>query len=137
MKNLLIIIGILFLLVGGCKDCTEVETVAGPLEGVWELVSAAWKMEDSTLIIPSPGINLKSMKYFSKEHFFVIGKDSPTAENYALAGTYSVEGQEYTEMIQFNSFGNPGDGLKIKFSVEGDLLTLKSDWFTETWKRIE
>ena len=94
-------------------------------------------MEDSTLVIPSPGINLTAMKYYSKEHYFVIGKDAPTAENYALAGTYIVNGQEYTEIIHFNSFGNTGDSVKIKYSVEGDLLTLKSDWFNETWKRIE
>ena len=127
---------LLFLFIS-CNTKPPVEKVAGPLEGVWELVSAEWKMQDSTIIIPSPEINLKSMKYYSKGHFFVIGKDSPGAENYALAGTYSVNGQEYTEIIQFNSFGNPGDSMKIKFSIEGDLLTIKSDWFTETWKRIE
>ena len=137
MKNLLIITGVLILVIGACKDCERVETDSSPLEGVWELVSAEWKMEDSTIIVPSPDINLQSMKYYSKEHFFVIGKDSPAAEHYALAGTYSVNGQEYTEKIKFNSFGNPGEGLKINFSIEGNLLKLKSEWFTETWKRVE
>lgn len=130
------IIFLLFLFIS-CNTNPPAEDLASPLEGVWELVSGEWNMQDSTLIMPSPGISLKAMKYYSKGHFFVIGKDAPTAENYALAGTYSVDGKEYTEVIQFNSVGNIGSSVIIKYSIEDDLLTLKSDWSTETWKRIE
>ena len=128
---------ILFFLFISCNTNPPVEDVAGPLEGVWELVSGEWNMEDSTFIMPSPGISLKAMKYYSKGHFFVIGKEAPTVNNYAFAGTYSVDGKEYTEVIQFSYVGNTGSSVLIKYSVEDDLLTLKSDWYNETWKRIE
>ena len=134
MKYLIVALFVLFV---ACNTNPPMKNESGPLEGVWELESAEWTTEDSTMIFPSPGIDLKSRKYYSKEYFFVIGKEYVTSENYALAGKYLVNGQEYTEIIQFNSFDNMEDTVNIKYSVGGDILTLESDLFTENWKRVE
>ncbi len=124
---------VLFL---SCDSDKPAET-SSPLEGVWELVSGEWDTQDTTWVLPSPGLTMKSMKYYSKGHFFVIGKDAPGAESHALSGKYTTNGDEYTEIIEFSSMENVGENVVIKYRIEGDILSLESDWFNEKWKRIE
>lgn len=105
-----------------------------PLEGVWELVSGEWEQDGATTVFPNPELDAKSVKCYTKGHFFVIGK---WEEVYALSGTYVVKEDVYTETIEISAFGNTGTPIDIKFKVEGDKLILEADWFHEVWKRIE
>ncbi len=126
----------LLVLFVSCDSDKPAETTS-PLEGVWELVSGEWDMQDTTWVFPSPGNEMKSMKYYSKGYFFVIGKDALAAEFHALSGKYTINEDEYTEVIEFASMENIGGNIVIKYHIEGDILSLESDWFNEKWKRIE
>jgi len=132
---------ILFLLaicVASVLSCTsEKPSDTTPLTGVWELVSGEWKMQDTTFVLPGPGMELKSMKYYSRDHFFCIGMGAPNMGSYAFSGVYKIDGDKYTESVTYSSGNNVGDEYLLSFQVKGDELKIQGDWFHETWKRIE
>lgn len=134
MKNLLsILVTGMAVVLFSCQASMNDENE--PLEGVWELVSAEWQMGDSTSVFPGPDMTGKSIKGYTDGHFFVMGD---MGDVYALSGTYTISGDTCIEVIGMNTFGmDPGENVTIVFSTDGDNLNLKSDWFEETWKRIE
>jgi hypothetical protein len=133
-KTLGLLVIIITVSVFSCQT-NEPEKAAGPLEGVWELVSAEWAQGDSITPFPNPDISEKSIKFYSGSHFFVIGNIGTV---YSVSGTYTVDGNECIEVIDLNSAGmSPGDEFTINFVIEDNILNLESDWFKETWKRLE
>jgi hypothetical protein len=108
-----------------------------PLTGVWELVSGQWSMGDSAFALPGPGVGLKSMKYYGKDHFFCIGMNAPGIDRYAFSGEYTVNGDKYTEKVSHSTGNNIGQEYPLSFQVSGDTLNIKGDWFHETWIRVE
>ena len=108
---------------------------SSPLEGVWQLVSAEWTMEDSTSVYPSGEMEGTSIKCYTARHFFVVGDITAP---YSISGTYAVEGESSTEIIGMNSFGMEiGTEVITSFEIQGDRLELSAEWFKEEWKRIE
>ena len=136
MKNqVLFLLAVIFaLFISSTRDKPSNKT---PLTGVWELVSGEWTMQDSTYVLPGPGMKMKSMKYYARDHFFCIGMNAPGIDRYAFSGTYKIDGESYTETVTYSTGGNIGEVYPLKFKVSGDTLKLKGDWFHETWKRVE
>lgn len=130
----LILLATILAFVCSCRTETLPES---PLTGVWELVSGEWEIQDSTFVLPGPGMKMKSMKFYSREHFFCIGTDAPGMEHYAFCGTYTIDGDRYTEKVTMSSGDNVGAEYPIKFEVSGDSLKLEGEWFRETWEKLE
>ena len=106
-----------------------------PLAGVWELVKAEWTIRDTVYYFPDADQKMNSTKFYSQEHFFVIGNSGGV---YSISGTYTVDGDEYTEIIGLNSAGMvEGHEEKIRYSISNDTLKLCADWFREYWVRVE
>ena len=119
-------------------SCTPKEPSGNtPLTGVWELVSGQWTMNDSTYTLPGPGMELKSMKYYGKDHFFCIGMNAPGMDRYAFSGEYTVEGDQYTEKVSYSTGDNIGQEYPLSYQVSGDTLKIQGNWFHETWERVE
>ena len=136
MKNFVrlsvVLIVFICLQMVACTVETEETKEVSPLIGVWELVHGDWNLQDS---IDGSDITVKSMKFYSESHFYVIGKGD---EVYSLSGTYTYEGNECIEKIGLSTMDmSMNREVKISFSIEDDMLSLESDWFKEKWKRVE
>jgi hypothetical protein len=107
------------------------------VEGVWELVTAKETPPDTT--IQYSGTDHRQIKIITKSHFAFIyqkaGGEKFTGEGtdeqvlkraksfFAGGGTYSLDGDTYTEHIEF--FFHPnfiGMSIPFKVKIEGDRL---------------
>ena len=137
-KTILFTFALLSILFFSCTLDKSEEESANPLEGVWELVSGEWNSEDTTYVYPDPELpDFKSMKIFTKGYFCTIHQSGPVVKFQALAGTYKITGEEYSQISLFNSSGNIGGSITMRFNIEGDILKQESDRHNEVWKRIE
>lgn len=119
-------------------SCTPKESSdTTPLTGVWKLLAGQWTMNDSTFTSPGPGLEMNSMKYYGKDHYFCIGMNAPGIDKYAFAGEYTVNGDKYTEKVSYSTGNNIGEEYPLNFQVSGDTLKIQGDWFHETWIRVE
>jgi len=107
------------------------------VEGAWELVTVKETSPDTTIDYSKTG--LRQIKIITKTHFAFLnqktGDEKFTGEGtdeqllkraktfYAGGGTYSLDGDSYTEHIEF--FSNPnfvGMSIPFKIKIEGDRL---------------
>ena len=126
------------------------------LEGVWELVSAKSTSPDTTIEITQA--DWKQIKVVTKSHFVWIGQEPNRAkflkggidsELLAAAktfgaggGTYTLEGDTYTEHIEFFLEPNYVDtSIPFKCQIEGDQWihsgTIGEIELYEVWKRLK
>ena len=137
-KTFIFSFALLSILLFSCTSDKSEEESTNPLEGVWELVSGEWNMEDTTYVFPSPELpDLKSMKIFTKGYYVTIHQSGPLVEFWAIAGTYEITGEDYSQINLFSSSGNIGGSITMRFNLEGDLLKQESDRHSEVWKRVE
>ena len=109
------------------------------LEGVWELVSGEWTMQDTIMTYPGPQTtDARSFKFITEKHWGVAGMIPSNEMNWGFAGTYRFTDDTYVEyfLIQDN-LENIGDSAVYKYKLDGDKWTISSDWSKEEWKRIE
>lgn len=73
------------------------------LEGAWQLAYAVYKDQSGKVVYEIKGDSDKSLKILSKQHFSFItqAKDGKFAA--AGAGTWSVKGNTYTEVVSYAS----------------------------------
>lgn len=145
MKNIFRISSIIsFILVGmamlSCSTQQPVEQEEKKsLEGVWELVSGEWTMQDTIMTYPGPQTtDARSFKFMTEKHWGVAGMIPSNEMNWGFAGTYRFTDDTYVEyfLIQEN-LENIGDSAVYKYKLDGDKWTISSDWSKEEWKRIE
>ena len=127
-----ILVILLLVLLSSCA--TEKRS---PLEGVWELVSAEWTYPDTTRKI-TPA-DWSQIKIITKSHFVFAGQEpnrtkisgagsdaeliSMAQEFFGGGGTYTLEGDTYTETMQY--YSNPNYisvSLPWKIEIEGTQL---------------
>jgi hypothetical protein len=107
---------LLFVLLLSCS--TDVQEKRKPLEGTWELVSGKMTWADSSISYPYSDYH-RMIKIISKKHFVFINQDT-TGEEYSDfgGGSYSLEGDIYTEHIEFFS---PVDFIGKSFSFNSEV----------------
>lgn len=113
------------------------------LLGTWEMVST--KYGDAQDFTP-PGEDLKALKFITPTHFVWTHFDPKTKKiSNSMGGTYTYEGDTYTETPQFAYEGMEtylGKPQKFTVKIEGDKLTQSgalSDGMKiqEIWKRVK
>jgi hypothetical protein len=103
---------------------------AGPLEGAWELIGATYAPADPTFSLTKT----RQIKILTKTHWAFLSQDRLPAKSAsdaklheaakslsAGAGTYKLDGDSYTEHIEF--FAEPkfvGTSITFKIKWEGD-----------------
>jgi len=92
---------ILFLFV--CSSCCKKNQV----EGTWELVSAKWIFSDTNILeFPNSEYD-REVKVIGKTHVLFIRQDTTDKELYfSGGGTYTFEGNKYTEILDFTDWGS-------------------------------
>ncbi len=105
----------------GCTPTTTEKI--NPLEGTWELVSGKSTWADTSVTYPETD-DWRMIKIISKKHFVFVNQDTSREESFGFGGgTYSLEGDSYTEHIEF--FASPyldfiGKSFSFKSEVKGD-----------------
>jgi len=144
MKKIYVpLIVILFLFIG--NSCCEKNQV----EGTWELVSAKWYSDTNIVEFPNSEYD-RELKMFGKTHVFFIRQDTTNKDLFfSGGGTYKLEGNKYTETLEFSSWGGGigsistyecqfTDSMMITtgpLNEEGDKLP--GFQLHEEWKKIE
>jgi len=131
---------LLAVIMFSCTPQKPVEQVkTNSLEGVWQIVSGEWTMQDSVLTFPEGDYEgLKSYKFLGKINWANIGQDTASDLFFAHAGIYRVTEDTYVEYFDIhNDINSIGDSAVFKYILDGDKWTISSDWLKEEWKRIE
>ncbi len=145
MKNIFPISSIVsFIFVGiAMLSCTTQPPVEQEekksLEGVWELVSGEWTMQDTIYTFPGGDFRgMKSTKYLGKTNWANVGQDTTMDMHWAHAGIYRVTDDTYVEYFEIHeNIKSIGDSAVYKYTFDGDKWTISSDRLKEEWKRIE
>jgi hypothetical protein len=130
MRSLMVSIAIGAGIFTGLQGCTQQK--ANPLEGAWELVDAKYTPADPTFSLSS----YRQIKMLTNNHWVFLSQDKSApkltngsdaellaaAKTFAAgAGTYTLDGDAYTEHVEF--FYTPnfvGATLKFKIKWVGD-----------------
>jgi hypothetical protein len=108
--------------------------------GTWELVSTHVSRNDSTLM-RGTGAEFRSLKMLNNTHFSVITRRGEQFLR-AAAGRYTLNGENYTEMIDVSSATTftPGAQYSFKSKIEGDTWTIDggsgATRVQEVWRRV-
>ncbi len=143
MKNFVKTLSLIcFIIVFSMICCTTAEEEPekiNNLEGVWQLVSAEWTMQDTIYTFPGGDFKgSKSYKFLGETYWVVVGQDTAMDMHYAHAGTYRVTEDTYVEYFEIHKeVKSIGDSAIFKYTLDGDKWTISSDWLKEEWKRIE
>ncbi|HPR74347.1 MAG TPA: hypothetical protein PLX41_11880 [Bacteroidales bacterium] len=125
----------------GEKDNTEDRS--NPIEGTWEL--KMYKYGYSASAFSKPPDNITRIKYITDTHFIwvQINNDSGVV-NSSAGGTYTIDGNKYTESIDFGLGMKNQSGTKPVYNViiEGDVLFLSGELtegfiIEEIWERVK
>jgi hypothetical protein len=117
----------LFLVFVFLISCTtSAQEKKNPIEGTWELVSGKWSTPDTTMLWPTTDSG-RQIKMISRTHHVWIYQDTSQTDGYGFgAGKYTLDGDKYTEHIEF--WGGAiqknliGKSLTFTMKVEGDKL---------------
>lgn len=132
------------ILVGiAMSSCTTQQNVEqdeqNSLEGIWELVSGEWNWQDTAYTFPGGDMKgLKSYKYLGKTNWANLAQDTASDLFWAHGGIYRITEDIYVEYFDIhNSIKAIGDSAVYKYTLDGDIWTISSDWLKEEWRRIE
>ncbi len=76
------------------------------VEGTWELVSAKWYSDTTMVEFPNSEYD-RELKMFGKTHVIFIRQDTTNEDLFfSGGGTYKLEGNKYTETVDFISWGS-------------------------------
>ena len=124
----------LFLLIT-CISCTEKaeikdESAALPIVGTWQLFQGT-SYENGDTTVTDYGKTNEMIKILNDTHFSFLnhdlnhGKDS-TASFVAGGGTYSLEGNTYTEHLDYCNYREyEGNTFEFELTLQGDTLIQK------------
>ncbi|MGB0523203.1 MAG: hypothetical protein ACPGJS_09595 [Flammeovirgaceae bacterium] len=109
-----------------CQSKTTPVTHSLPLTGTWELISATTIQNDS--ISTKDNVGKRMIKIINDTHFSFLNHDvnqgtDSTASFVAGGGSYRLQGNAYTEYLEYCSF-REWEGHSFTFTVEikGDTL---------------
>jgi hypothetical protein len=113
------------------KPEAEPSKLASDLIGTWTLVGTPDSEEET----PS-----KRLKFFTGKHWLVTEADDAGKVLLHHGGTYTLDGDEYEETIEYaleDSIGAVGMKFKFKIKVEGDKYTQigVENPYNEVWRR--
>lgn len=101
---------------------------ASPIEGTWRLVTGTLVDQGDTTVTDYTQ-DLRMIKIINDSHFAFLnhdlnkGRDS-TAMFVAGGGTYTLEGDQYTEQLEYCSAREwEGNSFHFTVTIEGDTLT--------------
>ena len=104
MKKIVFVL-ILIITLGSysCKNqSTNESTSSNAIEGTWKMIYAEIKENDS--IKRKDLSNTSFVKLIGKNHFAFFNQENASAENfYSGGGTYSLQGENYTETLKFSA----------------------------------
>lgn len=108
-------------------------------EGTWEIVSQKLVYPDST--VDRTDQVPHTLKILNATHF-AFGRQMGEEEVYAGGGTYTIDGETYTEHIEFHSAGAlVGQSVTFDARIEDDLWhhSGQIDDFVleEVWRRVD
>ena len=104
--------------------------------GVWTLIGSP----DDAAYVP-PEVET-ALKFRTGRHWLVTYSDPNGMVLYHHGGTYTLDGDEYVETIEYaneNTAGLIKNSFKFKVKVEGDSYTqigIENPW-SEIWRRVE
>jgi hypothetical protein len=78
-------------------------SACGSLQGAWELTYAVYKDANGKVMEEVKNGSAKSLKILTNRHFSFITQDKDGHFLFAGAGTWSVKGNEYTEVVTYSS----------------------------------
>ena len=73
------------------------------MEGAWELTYAVYKDQDGKIVAEIKNGDTRSLKVLSKQHFSFITQGKDGKFEVAGAGTWSLDGDAYTEVVSYSS----------------------------------
>ena len=106
----------------GDQEMNTLKQEINPLEGTWKMTYAEIRENDSVQVK-----NLDStdfIKIINKSHFAFFNQDRGTQENFtAGAGTYTFDGSEYVEHLEFINFVDyRRHSFSFDVEIKGDSL---------------
>ena len=128
MKNFTILFTALMI---SCTVSNDAE-----LNGAWKYVSGSYKSNDSINKATSDDIN--SIKIYTYNRYTVITQITAEDDFFAHSGSYSLEGDTYTESFKLHT--NPemiGRSATFKYELRNKQLIISSDSMEEIWEKIE
>ncbi len=129
-----LLLSFVILTVSGCQSQETIEqSESGKLAGAWEFVSARVFLPDTTLIYDESGHSLYIM---SESHFAFVSSTADDKElTFAGRGSYSIDGNTYTEHVEFHTnTGLIGQSVTFEFQLENDTMTKTSS--IPVWEEI-
>lgn len=78
-------------------------SACGNLQGAWELAYAVYTDKEGKVVYEIKGDSDKSLKILSQNHFSFITQRKDKSFAAAGAGTWSVEDNQYTEVVSYAS----------------------------------
>lgn len=73
------------------------------LQGAWQLAYAVYKDQQGKVVYEIKGDSDKSIKILSQQHFSFITQSKDGKFSAAGAGTYTLKGDAYTEVVSYAS----------------------------------
>jgi hypothetical protein len=126
------------ILLISCADETENKAASIPLAGTWHLISGTTITGKDTVVTDYTK-DQQMLKIINDSHFAFVrhdlnnGKDSATAAYSAGAGTYTLNGDQYTEHLDFfNERQWEGHSFNFTISIVNDTLIQKGIEEVET-----
>ena len=115
-----------------CMSCEKEKTQSKPVEGTWQLLSATLVEKGDTTFTDYTKDSNRMIKVINKTHFTFLnhdlnhGKDSTKAVFSAGGGRYTLEGNAYTEFLEYcNAREWEGHEFKFDVTVSNDTLIQK------------
>ena len=111
------------LCTGSCsKEMKEQEQSGSTLEGTWKMTYAEIRENDSVQVKDLSSTDF--IKIINQSHFAFFNQERDTQENFtAGAGTYTFDGSEYIENLDFINFMDyRGHTFSFQVEIKGDSL---------------
>ena len=127
---------VLMLVSGGAAVAGE----PGPLDGAWEMVRGMQTRPDGS-VVEITRSDRQALKIIGAGHFVYISQDGPEAFHGAHGGRCTVDGNEYTEHVEYASVEQMrGQSYTFEFRLEGDEWRLWGRFgeleLEEVWRRV-
>ena len=130
MKKLIFFASLVIIIISCAEKSASTATTGIPLTGTWRLLSDSILTGPDTAVTDYSKAQQKMLKIINDSHFAFLrhdvnqGKDSANAVFSAGAGRYTLEGDQYTEHLDFFILREwEGHTFKFTVSIRNDTLT--------------
>ncbi len=111
------------LIIASCsEEIKPPEQDSSPIEGTWKMTYAEIRENDSVQVKDLSSTDF--IKIINRSHFAFFNQERGTHENFtAGAGTYTFDGSEYIENLDFINFVDyRGHTFSFEVEIKGDSL---------------